>query len=411
MSIGSKQTLSMIPSLPTSPKKHMLRVDERELLKHAVIFGANSSGKSNFLRAMAFGKQIVLAGLSPKFKFAYSKLGDDSQPRITTWEYTFFINHHFFSYGFSVNFNTLEIVEEWLLEIDPQTDHSHLLFERHVAEQSFYSPINNYHLAGSDVKAKMLLVSDYHRHSQISVLATVYQWFAKHLVVVMEGQALKRWGRVDEDYQNTFLKLIADFDTGIEAIALETMALDDFQALIAPHSLSSLALDSLQEPYYAVLINNQLYRLRFVQEELVEVSLVFFKHRNSPFLFSFGEESDGTKRIIELTDFLINACADTSYVWDELDRSIHPLLLEKFLEKYWEISLPNQLIFSTHETHLLARNLWRRDEIWFMEKALDQSSKLYSLDIFKERLSKQLATSYLEGHYGGIPNLNLKDEQ
>ncbi|HOH18237.1 MAG TPA: AAA family ATPase, partial [Bacilli bacterium] len=179
MSIGSKQTLSMIPSLPTSPKKHMLRVDERELLKHAVIFGANSSGKSNFLRAMAFGKQIVLAGLSPKFKFAYSKLGDDSQPRITTWEYTFFINHHFFSYGFSVNFNTLEIVEEWLLEIDPQTDHSHLLFERHVAEQSFYSPINNYHLAGSDVKAKMLLVSDYHRHSQISVLATVYQWFAK----------------------------------------------------------------------------------------------------------------------------------------------------------------------------------------------------------------------------------------
>ena len=62
-----------------------------------------------------------------------------------------------------------------------------------------------------------------------------------------------------------------------------------------------------------------------------------------------------------------------------------------------------QLIFTTHESSIMDQELFRRDEIWFVERGVNNSSQIYSLDRFKERYDKKLSKAYLEGRYGAIP--------
>ena len=62
-----------------------------------------------------------------------------------------------------------------------------------------------------------------------------------------------------------------------------------------------------------------------------------------------------------------------------------------------------QLVFTTHEDTIMDQSLFRRDEIWFVERNAENSSTIYSLDRFKERYDKKLSKAYLEGRYGAIP--------
>ena len=93
------------------------------------------------------------------------------------------------------------------------------------------------------------------------------------------------------------------------------------------------------------------------------------------------------------------------YVIDELDRSLHPLLAHAFL-KFFVESCPGQcqqLIVTTHETHLLDLDLLRRDEIWFVEKDARQQSHLYSLSGLHVRKDLRIEKSYLQGRFGAVP--------
>ena len=129
------------------------------------------------------------------------------------------------------------------------------------------------------------------------------------------------------------------------------------------------------------------------------------KHGNSIFDFSFKEESDGTKRLFDLVDMLLIKDEDMLFVVDELERSLHPKLTQHFLELFMEAHSEDrvQLIFTTHEDTIMDQELFRRDEIWFVERDGLNSSKIYSLDRFKERYDKKLSKAYLEGRYGAIP--------
>ena len=130
------------------------------------------------------------------------------------------------------------------------------------------------------------------------------------------------------------------------------------------------------------------------------------KHFYSDFLFDFEEESDGTNRIFELSNAFEILVTEKDYVFiiDELERSMHPILAKELLNFYSNNSNNNcQLIFTTHESHLLDDELFRRDEIWFTEKKLDGSTEFYPLSNFNPRGDKVLERGYLQGRYGGVP--------
>lgn len=94
-----------------------------------------------------------------------------------------------------------------------------------------------------------------------------------------------------------------------------------------------------------------------------------------------------------------------TFLIDELDRSLHPQLTKKFVETFLSLTKrhKNQLIITTHESSLLDLNLLRRDEIWFIERDQNYSSKLFSLENFKVRYDKKVEKAYLDGRYGGVP--------
>ena len=95
---------------------------------------------------------------------------------------------------------------------------------------------------------------------------------------------------------------------------------------------------------------------------------------------------------------------------DELDRSLHPLLAQYFVDLFQdpEVNSTNaQLVFSVHNTKLLSLNTLRRDQIYFVEKnAKTAVTDLYSLDEFSVRKSENVERGYLLGRYGAVPNIN-----
>ena len=121
-------------------------------------------------------------------------------------------------------------------------------------------------------------------------------------------------------------------------------------------------------------------------------------------IFTFGEESDGTKRLWDILEVLMTA-KNTTFIIDEIDRCMHPSLTYKFIRDFLRVSAGSnvQLIVTTHESRLLNNDLLRRDEVWLVDKRDDGSSGIYSLEEFKERNDMKMDKAYLEGRYGGVP--------
>jgi len=121
-------------------------------------------------------------------------------------------------------------------------------------------------------------------------------------------------------------------------------------------------------------------------------------------LFDYGEESDGTQRLWDILEVLL-ADKDKTFIIDEIDRCLHPVLTYKFIKDYIRLSDNKnvQLIVTTHESRLLDFDLLRRDEIWFVEKRQTGESDIYSLEEYNERFDKKIDKAYLEGRYGGVP--------
>lgn len=136
-----------------------------------------------------------------------------------------------------------------------------------------------------------------------------------------------------------------------------------------------------------------------------EITTIRTEHNKSFYDFDFNEESDGTRRLFDLLDILLNSNSNRIYIVDELERNLHPKLTYKFIELFINIfkSKNVQLIFTSHEATIMDQELLRRDEIWFVERSNKNNTKIYSLDRFKERYDKKISKAYLEGRYGAIP--------
>ena len=100
------------------------------------------------------------------------------------------------------------------------------------------------------------------------------------------------------------------------------------------------------------------------------------------------------------------------FLIDELDSSLHPILVDGLLKIFLKSKTTNQLIITTHELKTLDFDLVRRDEIWFTEKDAEGATKLYSLEEFKDvaRFDRKIDKAYLEGRFGAIANIDTDYE-
>jgi DNA-binding transcriptional LysR family regulator len=120
------------------------------------------------------------------------------------------------------------------------------------------------------------------------------------------------------------------------------------------------------------------------------------------------EESDGTRRLLYLLPALHQLREHGAVFFiDEIDRSLHPMLVRTFLASFLKLceGEQRQIIVTTHESSLLDQELLRRDEIWFAEKDRGAATRLYSLTDFNVRKDLEIRKHYLQGRFGAVPFL------
>jgi AAA15 family ATPase/GTPase len=126
--------------------------------------------------------------------------------------------------------------------------------------------------------------------------------------------------------------------------------------------------------------------------------------------FAEEEESDGTRALFAFAGPWLDVTENNRVlVVDELDTSLHPMLVHYLVKRLHLENSKAQLIFTTHDTTLLSQKILRRDQVWFMEKDAQRASKLYPLSDFSPRENEAIERGYLNGRYGGIPFLKDLD--
>lgn len=199
----------------------------------------------------------------------------------------------------------------------------------------------------------------------------------------------------DIDFQTKIF--INRFKPALEEINKRDFSYDEIKEILMDFN-NVIKNNDLGKEFYNWLIN-PLDKVNIVYNKLL------LNHGNSDDMFDYTDESDGTKRLFDLIPIFYENGRGSLILIDEIDRSLHTNLTRKFLELFFKIVEDRecQLIATTHDSNLLDLELLRQDEIWFVERQPDHSSKVFSLNKFKERFDKKIDKEYLLGRYGAIP--------
>lgn len=421
LSFNKVQTFSMVPSIDND-KGDLNYIKSVRLLKKGIILGANSSGKSNLLRAIAVGASLVSGVSSIKYRNYFCKIEKENQNKETVFEYSFYINNNFYTYGFSINLSSGKFLSEYLYYHDLEIDQERIIFER-ISEDNKIENLFTYILdLSSSIKKKLnkyikvfqntsdvLFITKFNLDKEIKIFEfnNVFNFFKNKIRLYFQNLEYKIYDLSFIDNQIEVSELLNYFDTGISDIIWEETNLN----LLEDKDKNSYAelinyIESRKEEgkfSFSIRIKQELFCIYF-DEGNIKVLKILLKHLNAELAFEFFEESDGIRRLFDLFDILLVPRKDSIYLFDELSRSLHPLLIIKFLDTFSKKlkDFPIQLVYTTHEANILKEDILRKDEIWFVQKDKDNASKLYSLDLFK-LTSKKLIDSYLDGNYGAIP--------
>lgn len=420
---------NMMASKIVRHSDHVVSCNGKRVLKSAVLFGPNASGKSNFVKAIFVASQLVLYGLDRISVFKkYFRLDDACKDKPGVFQFDIFANGHFYSYGFAISYQSQSIVEEWLYNIDKQDDEKCIFLRSYPApwvcrirsDLSFSSPKEKmrFQLYKEDFLSNKMeqrfflsdiafrAPSDNHSYQ---AFADVFGWFTRLYVLFPNV----KYVGIEELLENRDNKtkvenLLSYFDTGIKSLSRKPVDFGKIASKLGKsidHILSALN----GRKSYLCQLDSSLYE--FVKEGgQINAYVIMTNHGNSSDLFEFGDESDGTKRLFSLIPIFRDAAKESVIVIDELDRSLHTEATKEFIDRYFEISkgVKSQLIATTHDTNLLDLDFLRQDEIWFINRKKDCSSELYSLNAFNERFDKKIEKEYLLGRYGAVPNFRPK---
>lgn len=423
--------MTMISSTKIRSKEnHRVKVGSKtRLLKHAIVYGANSSGKTNLVEFFKFFKTTVKEGLPLWSTNAFCRHNASNEEKPSNFELQFSVSGNFYAYGFSAILAERKITGEWLYRLH-QNGSSKCIFERdYLSEPKLGDSIkvtaderNRFTTYSKDFEktTDALFLSEMNRgknfdsNSSFQEFKRVYDWINEHLVIITPNSRLKDLKYYfDMESLENVSRLISSFDTGISSIRTEEIDLAEL-ARILPKPIFMDVTNRVKEqlripnhPNFRLSGRSDtfIFSIEAMEDEELKITTIKLRHGISIYDFDFEEESDGTRRIFDLIDMLLTKDEDLVYIVDELERSLHPKLTYQFLDLFNRLHEDDkiQLIFTTHEPSIMDQDLFRRDEIWFIERDDQNLSRIYSLDLFKERYDTKLSKAYLEGRYGAIP--------
>ena len=370
------------------------------LLRSAAIYGPNAGGKSNLIKALQYMRAVVAESASvmqpgQAFNVQPFRFEAASASQATEFDVSFILDGVRYQYGFELTAQL--IIREYLLvykAFKPQQ-----WFVRHYDETSG----NDVYDFGAGLKGPKSVWEGATRPNALFLsmavqlnseqLQPVFAWFVNQLTIFNEITPLGQQFSVEMLRKPEGKRAICDFLTAAD------ISISDIEVVTRKVSGQALHVDMAAGKTE-------------VRNEEQEVSELLFHHvtDQGKAIFSLGDESMGTRNLLFLTGPVLDILdKGMVLVVDELDSSLHPLLVRRLVELFQNPVLNKkgaQLIFTTHDTSLMDPDLFRRDQIWFVEKDQDQASRLYPLSDFSPRKNEALERGYLMGRYGALPLLS-----
>ncbi|MHB0856722.1 MAG: AAA family ATPase [Anaerolineae bacterium] len=366
-----------------------------ELLRSAVVYGANASGKTKLLDALMTMCSLVRYSFrrEPNTEIGVVPFAFDSESAIepTQFEITFIQEGVRYQYGFEAD--SRRVWSEYLYAAP--RGRTVLYFRRDLGEEDSGS-LHDYtfgaSLTGQNVKIREMTRENALFLSTAAalnhpMLASVYGWFSQRVGGV-QAPNIRSWaafaGRLQDEHHAGVRDLLRLADLGISDYMIEQV---DYEQDAPPKIADRLGSTKPKQVSITMLHN--------VEGSDVSLSLL--------------AESHGTQQLFALAPYVLDALTNGMLlVVDELDASLHPLLARALVEMFHDPRVNRcnaQLLFNTHDTPLLDQNLFRRDQIYFTEKDQQGAAHLYPLMDYSPRTNESLAKGYLLGRYGAIPFL------
>jgi AAA15 family ATPase/GTPase len=404
----------MFPNIKREKFSHHIYTDIAvPLLKQAAIYGANGSGKSNFIKAISFLREFIIYDnflINIDLDNYIFQLTQDKQQNIS-FEIELFYQTKYYIYA--VRIDKKEIYEKLSVSGLNKTDDK-LIFERQGVN------INSPYLQNENSAKQLLSLNPQSSllplNLKFPVLIEtdsekVYDWFSNQLEIIVINSNIPTL--INLMYQQPRLlkftnEVFENTGVGINSINIGNTP---FEKWITNQNNAAKFQNILvqgKEPNFVSTVENNrnIYNV-FIQEGVKTVQELLFTqlgiagyHKE----LKITSQSDGTVRLLTLIPALYEAMYQNKTIFiDEIDNSIHPNLMFELLKFYSNNKSNGQLIFTTHTTKLLnQQELMRPDEIWFTEK-LEGSTQMYSLNDFKLHNTLNIENGYLDGRYGGIP--------
>lgn len=350
---------------------------KEKFLRVAAIYGANASGKSNLHTAMRYFQRIVIESLNNVADGADSVLKKVYVPfsferdnnKNSEFQMIEIIGEFEYRYGFEYNAECIAM--EWLYRKNLKTNRAAIIFERTTESIEFGTAVKREcEVYKEQIPVETLVLSFFNKLKlKTNIFRDVYSAIRETVIITtdfcedirMLDGFLPRIIQTEKERLVEFLKAI---DTGIKDIGYDET--EKGIAFWTTHKGKD------GEDYYL--------NLRAESEGTVK-SIILFIHAYMAIHFNH------------------------SIFVDELNTKLHPLLLKFIIDLFYNETSTAQLIYTTHDTTLMDKKFFRRDQIWFVQKDEFGYSELAALSDFKVRSDASFEKDYLAGVYGGIPFL------
>lgn len=408
-SFRERQTLSMVAAPRLRKRENVFKpelADEKfpDLLKVAVIYGPNASGKSNLLKALGVVRQIAFREPStrdiplPIASFRFDSALVD-QPSLFELHFI----HAGMRYQFNLAATSERIFGEKLLAF-PKGRESLLYERKYSIEDATYSFVFGALLkdkSSTDLldtwqkltPPRLLFVAQAVANSseELGPLKAPFEWLKESSFSVLDGMdamasAAQNLARKNAYHAKGIASFLREVDVPISTIRVEAFA---------PPEIRLNALSALADTK--------------VKSTAINKTILTHKTALGDADLTFEDESEGTKNLVGFwlpwTTKDPSIGSDRLLIVDELDSSLHPKIVSTLVEKHIYAEAPSQLVFTTHDTHLMDAKLLRRDQFWITERDMNGATQLRSIHDFEGRDSEDIEKRYYEGRYRGLPQL------
>ncbi|KAF5056731.1 AAA domain, putative AbiEii toxin, Type IV TA system [anaerobic digester metagenome] len=407
-------------------RNHVMENRKCNLLKFSAIFGKNSSGKSNFIRSIQYARRFIIKGIGKDREICrlYNRTKPENRDKPSEFIFKFLIAGKIYTYKISIHLNSLSIMHESLL-CEEST-----LFIRDFQLQKFDYLIRS----KSDVinikgnlffdtvkeEKKVFFLKDmntskgnlYEENDPINILQTLYTIFKDSIKIVYPETRVGN-DKLFYNFETEMANLLEHFDFDIETFKFVKDTPENVFKYV-PENIISDILDDVKEKLSISSDEKvflfgaaQIIKFEYQDNDLLVHTLKTL-HKNGV-EYDLNEESDGLRRILELMSILIAPEDGSIFIVDEIERSLSAPLTKGFVDYFLNHSKSKnvQLIVTTHETRLLDFELLRKDEIWFFDKVAGNTtiSPLTSYDGIVRADSKNIDLAFMDGRFGGIPNI------